>query len=45
MEILGVKEYFQINGEYLVPKYFHIRENIITIILLDDNVNINMEFL
>jgi hypothetical protein len=45
MEILGAKEYFQINGKYLVAKDYHIRENIITIILLDDNVNINMGFL
>jgi hypothetical protein len=42
MDILGAKEYLQINGKYLVPKNYHIRKNIIIIILLDDNVNINM---
>jgi hypothetical protein len=45
MKILSAKEYLQINGKYLVLKNYHIRENIITIILLDDNVSINIEIL
>jgi hypothetical protein len=46
MEILCTKEYIQINGKYLVPKNDHILgKKIITIILLDDNENINMGIL
>jgi hypothetical protein len=30
MEILGAKEFLQINGKYLVQKDYHIRKNIIT---------------
>jgi hypothetical protein len=45
MEIFGSKEYLQINEKYLVPKNYYIRENIIIIILLDDDVNITMEIL
>jgi hypothetical protein len=46
MEMLCTKEYLQINGKYLVPKNDHILgKKIITIILLDDNVNINMRIL
>jgi ABC-type antimicrobial peptide transport system ATPase subunit len=45
MEILGAKEFFQINGKYLVPKNYQFREKIITIILLDNNININMRIL